>query len=110
MHRTTKKLFQLVGVVAGIGAAAWAMRARMLPSPEIHNEPPPPFRKPPADTTDSDLTEIKGIGPATAKKLGDAGITTATQLAEADAEALAEAVGSSVATVERWVAEAASVR
>lgn len=109
MHGTTKKLFQLVGVVAGIGAAAWAMRARFLPAPEIHNEAPPPFREPPSNQDTSDLTVVKGIGPVTARKLNAAGVTSTGQLAGSDPEALAEATGSSVSTVERWVAAAASV-
>ena len=52
------------------------------------------------------LTSVKGIGPATATKLGAAGVSTIDQLATADPAALASATGIAPARVAAWVAEA----
>ena len=43
---------------------------------------------------DHPVTDVKGIGPATAEKLEKAGIESANQLAKADPKKVAEAVGS----------------
>ena len=115
MNQTAKNLIRIAGVVVGLGAAVWALRDQLLPAPEVHPEDPPAFREPASDGDVSgdapadDLTVIKGIGPVTADKLGDAGITSIEQLAAADPDALAESVGSSPKSVARWVEEAASL-
>ncbi|MFB6218380.1 MAG: helix-hairpin-helix domain-containing protein [Halobacteriaceae archaeon] len=49
---------------------------------------------------------IKGVGPAYADQLGEAGVETVGDLADADAEALAEASGLSPARIENWVEQA----
>lgn len=55
--------------------------------------PASPEDEPQEDTQEADdLTVIDGIGPSTAQGLEDAGIDTIAQLADADAEALAEAM------------------
>ena len=117
MNQTAKNLIRVVGVVAGLAAAAWALRDRLLPAPEIHHEEPPPFRQAPDESLDTvggpgdagdDLTVIKGIGPVTASKLEDAGITTLDELASADASEVAGAIGSSESTVAGWIAAAGS--
>ena len=117
MNSTAKNLVRLAGLAVGVAAAAWALRDKLLPSPEIHDEPPPRFREPTStvngaspDTGDAsaeDLTAIKGIGPVTAERLSEAGITTIADLASADADDLAEAVGSSSSTTGKWIQAAA---
>lgn len=116
MNNTAKNLIRLAGVVVGLGAAAWALRDKVLPAPEIHQEAPPRFREAATDTADGvdsdagpddrppdDLTEIKGIGPVTAGKLQDAGVVSFDQLANADAAILADTVGTSEATMAKWI-------
>lgn len=111
MNSTAKNLIRFAGVVAGLAAAAWAMRDRLLPSPEIHEEPPPRFRDAPRPTPAAapdrdDLTAIKGVGPVMSGKLLDAGITSIAAVAKADPAALAEDAGITEATAERWIESA----
>ncbi len=101
MNRTAKSLIRAVGVIAGLGAAAWALRDRLLPAPEVHNEPPPRFRT--VTPVSDDLTEIKGIGPVKAGKLNEARIVTFAQLAATSPEDLAEAAGTSPSTAQAWI-------
>lgn len=103
MNQTLKNLIRIGGVVAGIGAAIWAMSDRLLPSPEIHDEPPPLFRTP---AQPDDLTEIKGIGPVKAGKLNDAGIDTFTDLAAMSVDDLASVTETSAAKATRWSEDA----
>lgn len=119
MNHTAKNFIRFAGVVIGLGAAAWALRERLLPAPEIHDEPPPRFRE--GDMTDAsagagetgaaadDLTAINGIGPVTAAKLSDAGIVTFGSLAAADVNAVSEIAGTSQSAAAKWI-EAASTR
>lgn len=106
MNNTAKNVIRLAGVAAGVAAAAWALRHRLLPEPEIHTEPPPKFREP-SDSTD--VTDVKGIGPATAAKLHDAGVDTPQQLADADPDELATRTGASPTTAAKWVKAAAEL-
>lgn len=112
MNSTAKNLIRFAGVVAGLAAAAWAMRDRLLPSPEVHDEPPPRFRDAPPRPTPSvaaepdDLTAIKGVGPVMSEKLIDAGITSIASVAKADPAALAQDVGVTEATATRWIESA----
>ena len=111
MNNTAKNLIRFAGVVAGLAAAAWAMRDRLLPSPEIHEEPPPRFRDAPRPTAASaadrdDLTAIKGVGPVMSAKLIDAGITSIAEVAKADPAALSEDIGVTEATATRWIESA----
>jgi predicted flap endonuclease-1-like 5' DNA nuclease len=52
---------------------------------------------------DPDLESIKGIGPAYADRLRDAGVETVEQLAEADATALGEATDLSPNRIGNWI-------
>jgi predicted flap endonuclease-1-like 5' DNA nuclease len=103
MNQTVKNLIRIGGALAGLGAAIWAMSDRLLPSPEVHDEPPPLFRIPPEP---DDLTAIKGIGPVKADKLNAAGIATFPDLAGMPIEELADVAGTSVATATRWSEDA----
>lgn len=62
-----------------------------------------------ADVADgeTDLQEVRGIGPAYAGRLEEAGITTAEELAAADPAELAERIGVSEKQTEKWVDRAA---
>lgn len=107
MNNTAKNLIRISGVIVGLGAAAWALRDRLLPSPEIHDEEPPRFRKVSQIAPSSDdLTDIKGIGPVTAEKLTMAGVTTIAEVAGMRPEELGSTVGASVSTAEKWIASA----
>ncbi len=107
MNNTAKNLIRISGVIVGLGAAAWAVRDRLLPSPEIHDEEPPRFRdasqiRPASES----LTDIKGVGPVTAKKLSEAGVASIAEIAEMRPEDLGPTVGASVASAEKWIESA----
>ena len=99
MNQTLKNLIRIGGALAGLGAAIWAMSDRLLPSPEIHDEPPPLFRIP---QQPDDLTAINGIGPVKAGQLNDAGIDTFAELAAMPTDELATVAETSTATATRW--------
>lgn len=100
MNHAAKNLLRVAGVVAGLGAAAWALRDRMLPPPEVHEEPPPKFR---AGGGVDDLTLIKGIGPVYRDRLTESGVHSFSELAEASAMDIAEAAEVSESTAQGWV-------
>lgn len=110
-----KRLARILGLIGGIGAVLWAMRDRLV-SVAISREPQPPaFRVPdrPPSTraptpapTRVEVTEIAGIGPVYATRLGAAGINTVSELARADAEAVAEAAQVPRSRAETWIASA----
>lgn len=112
---SVKRLARILGLIGGIGAVVWAMRDRLV-SVAISREPQPPaFRVPdrpsptpvPAPTpTRVDVTEISGIGPVYATRLGAAGINTVSELARADAAAVAEAAQVPLSRAQAWVASA----
>ena len=103
MNQTLKNLIRIGGVIAGIGAAIWAMSDRILPSPEIHDEPPPLFRTP---AQPDDLTEIRGIGPVKATNLNEAGVDTFAALAAMPVDELASITETSATTAARWSEDA----
>ncbi|WP_123536320.1 helix-hairpin-helix domain-containing protein [Halosimplex salinum] len=55
---------------------------------------------------DAELEDIKGIGPTYAERLREAGVGGVGELAEADAEALAEETDIATSRVEDWVEQA----
>jgi len=119
MNHTARNLIRITGAIVGLGAAVWALRDRLLPAPEIHDEPPPRFREAaprPAQaptsvraTTDSSLTDIKGVGAVTAGKLVKAGFTDVPAVAAAEPSVLADAVGTSEAVADKWITSAKSL-
>ncbi len=100
MKSAAKNLLRTAGVLAGLAAAAWAMRDRMLPPPEIHDEAPPKFR---TGGGADDLTVIKGIGPVYQERLAQAGIHSFSDLRTADPRDIARAAGTSHAVADHWV-------
>jgi polyhydroxyalkanoate synthase len=55
---------------------------------------------------EADVQSIDGIGPTYAERLREAGLGTVTELAGADAEAVAEAAGVGVGRAENWIEQA----
>ncbi|MGC9371023.1 MAG: 50S ribosomal protein L21 [Paracoccaceae bacterium] len=78
------------GVKAAVGAASVAAVAAAAPAAKAEKKAAPkkaaPKAEAPAAAAADDLTQIKGVGPAAAKKLAEAGITTYAQLAAIDVE------------------------
>lgn len=107
MNRTFKNVIRFAGVAAGLAAAAWAMRDRMLPEPAPPTDTPPRFRTGGEQPSD-DLTVIKGIGPAFAGRLDDAGVTSFAMLAGQDALTVAEVANTTEMVAQRWIDDAAS--
>lgn len=123
-----KKLIRVLAVVAGVVAVVWLTRDRLLPTPKVSSEEPPPFRHHEADQPEvaesaddapasktgpeaadpDDLTRIKGIGPVRSGHLAEDGIVTFADLAAADPESLAEQLDVAETTAADWIAEAAS--
>jgi polyhydroxyalkanoate synthase len=60
----------------------------------------------PASAEKSDLEEIDGIGPTYAERLREGGIATIADLADADAESVAELTGVGVARAQDWLDQA----
>jgi len=108
MTNPLKTVVRLGGIVLGLGAVVWALRDKLLPSPQIPDGPPPRYRTPVAEV-DVDLTSVKGIGPVYAERLNEAGIHDFAQLAAADPAAVAEAAGTSESAAEDWIDQAATL-
>ncbi len=81
------------GVKAAIGAGSVAAVAEAAPAKKAAPKKAAPKKAaaPAADAAADDLTALNGVGPAAAKKLAEAGITTYAQLAALTEEAAAEA-------------------
>lgn len=108
MNNPLKTVVRLGGIVLGLGAVVWAMRDKLLPSPQIPDGPPPRYRTPEAEA-DVDLTTVKGIGPVYAERLNEAGIYDYAQLAAADPAAVADAAGTSESAAKGWIEQAATL-
>jgi predicted flap endonuclease-1-like 5' DNA nuclease len=99
-----KRLFRLTGLLAGLGAALWLMRDRLI-SLALPREPEPPaFRMAPSEP--DDLTEIKGIGTVFAGRLEGMGITTFRDLVAANPETVARHIDTQPTRVQEWVTQA----
>jgi predicted flap endonuclease-1-like 5' DNA nuclease len=122
-----KRLLRFAAIVAGLGAAAWLVKDRLLPTPSPPVGPAPSFRSAPPEATPrpapapeptvpaaptaaatDDLTEIKGIGPVYAERLAGAGITTFGALAGADPAGLAATVEVREDQAASWIEQAAA--
>lgn len=107
-----KRITKVVGFVAGIGAIVWMMRDRLVTLTVAREPEPPTFRVPDPPTPSSerdDLTGLKGIGPTYRDRLLEAGVTTFTALADADAADVAAAAGVSRSRASDWISQAADL-
>lgn len=112
MNDPLKTFLRIAGVIVGLGAAAWALRDKLLPAPAVPEGPPPKFRTSPAKPSAAgpdDLTKITGIGPVYAERIVDAGYDSYAALIAAGAEAVGAAAGVSAETAEKWVKSAAKL-
>lgn len=115
-----KRIAQVLGVLGGLGAVAWAIRDRFV-SVAISREPQPPaFRvvepAPGTDVPDAPderiaaaetlITGVSGIGPVYATRLGAAGINSLTDLAGSDVDAVTEAAQVPASRASDWIADA----
>ena len=106
-----KRLLKVFAFLGGLGAIGWLIRNRFV-TVTMNREPetPEPAPEPMTDSpSESDLTRIEGIAPADAVRIHAAGITTAAQLAEADAHALAAQTGLDEARLASWMEKAAAL-
>jgi predicted flap endonuclease-1-like 5' DNA nuclease len=100
-----KRLLRLTGFLAGLAAALWLMRDRLI-SLALSREPElPTFRVGPGEPPD-DLTEIKGVGGVFAGRLAAMGIATFEALARSDAATVAQHLDTQPSRVEGWIAQA----
>ena len=74
------------GVKAAVGAASVTAAAVAAPAPKAKAAPKAEAAAPAADAGADDLTALNGVGPAAAKKLNAAGITTFAQLAAVEGD------------------------
>lgn len=75
------------GVKAAIGAGSVSGAAVAAAAPKAAPKAAAKAAAPAAEAAADDLTQINGVGPAAAKKLAEAGITTFAQLAAVDVDA-----------------------
>ncbi|NIA25237.1 MAG: hypothetical protein GWP04_06675 [Gammaproteobacteria bacterium] len=101
-----KRLMKVTGFLAGLGAAVWLMRDRLI-SLALPREPEPPTFRVDAAPAADDLTVISGVGDVFASRLRQHGITTLQALAQANPVTLAEQLDAPLSRVEGWIAEAA---
>jgi predicted flap endonuclease-1-like 5' DNA nuclease len=115
MNDPMKTFLRIAGVMVGLGAAAFALRHKLLPAPAIPEGPPPQFRttpakpSPPKEAEPDDLTAVKGIGPARAERLNAAGYETIAALITAGPDAVGDAAGVSTETAAKWLKSAAAL-
>jgi len=74
------------GVKAAVGAASVSAAAVAAPAPKAKAALKAEAAAPAADAGADDLTALNGVGPAAAKKLNKAGITTFAQLAAVEGD------------------------
>ena len=103
-----KRLVKALGVLAGLGAAVWLMRDRIV-TLTVAREPEPPTFRTPEPAPPDDLTEINGIGPTYAERLSEAGIKRFSDLATSNSGFVSEAAGVSEARAQDWVDQAAAL-
>ena len=101
-----KKLIRLATLLLVAAVVVWLTRERLLPTPRVTDDARPQYRSTPPPPEPDDLTEIKGIGPVYAGRLGDAGIRSFRGLSESDATTVAGTVGTTEAVVNDWIAQA----
>lgn len=103
-----KRVGQVVGVVAGVAAIAWAMRDRFI-SVTTAREPEQPAFRAVTPAGSPGLETIDGIGPTYAKRLADAGIGDVAALGRASPDRVAESAGVSAARARDWIDQASKL-
>ena len=106
-----KRLLKVFAFLGGLGAIGWLMRNRFV-GMALNREPtkPEPAPEPTTDPpSEPDILRIPGVTQADANVLQAAGITTASQLAQADAEALAEQTGLDGTLLASWIEQASAL-
>lgn len=114
MRRISRFGGYLVGVAAGVAALAWLVKDRIL-GPEAAPVTPddaPAFRVAPEPSETpamdgDDLTSIVGIGPVYRARLAQAGFSTFSAVAEADASEVAAAADVTADRAQDWCDQAA---
>ena len=125
-----KRLFKVFGFVAGLGAAVWMLRDRLVSITAAREPEPPAFRPPPTpprpapepdlDPTasaptpadlpeDADLERIKGVGPVFANRLRSAGLGSFEAIAGASVDRVAEAADVSESRATQWIEAAQAI-
>jgi len=105
----------VAAAAAAVAAAAILLKDRLIPAaaptgePQPAAEPAPPAAAPPTPTRAAadDLTSVKGIGPVYRIRLNEAGITTFSDLADADATTVAGEIDVPEGRVADWIGQAA---
>jgi len=100
-----KRLMKLTGFLAGLGAAVWLMRDRLI-SLALPREPEPPTFRVSPTVEPEDLTVIKGVGAVFSTRLQEHGVATLQALATADPAVLAAQLNTAQSRVEGWITEA----
>ena len=105
------KLARVLGLAGGLGAIAWAMRDRFVTLAVSRDSDHPTFTLPPEPAESpgqgpDDLTVIAGIGPVFNRRLMEAGIATFADLAEAEAQKVADIAGVPLSRAEPWKEQA----
>lgn len=103
-----KKLLRfllVLGVLAGLAAAASRIRERLAVPLPLGSPAGPTPAPAPAD----DLAVVKGIGPVNSARLAEAGIATFRALAGAPLDAVVAATGVPPGRAADWIAQAAAL-
>jgi predicted flap endonuclease-1-like 5' DNA nuclease len=109
------RMYWLGFIVALVGISwllwLWRRQREVTPKPLYISQrmtayPMPTKTAQPKKQPPDDLTTIQGIGPATARRLNEAGITTFAQVAEADPASLREITGVTRWDPAQWIVQA----
>jgi predicted flap endonuclease-1-like 5' DNA nuclease len=112
-----KRFTRIFGILSGIGAVVWLVRDRLISLTAQREPEPPQFRAAPAApggsepsaTTTDDLKLVKGIGPVYERGLHAVGVESFSDLADVDADAIADQLGVSTSQVDDWRSQAADL-
>ncbi len=105
-----KRAFRILAVIGGVAGVAWLAWERIR-AVILNQEPAPPRMTPPPQPPQQaeDLTAVKGIGPAYAGRLREAGITTVLELANADVDRVSDILSTSADRAQALIDKARSL-